>query len=161
MRDRVQRGLLCASLILVAAMLSPVAGASQADDAAAVRDFKLNTDYLHRWMAVKRNAADQGVRMRLFKMHDGKMTAVGGNSLNAMSAHLDAEPGVHAILAEHDMSARGFILGSFALMSARLALIPHAEGSNVNPDNVAFVKAHKDEIDRFIRQNLQAHANTR
>lgn len=143
--------------IALSAALVSVAGASPADDAAAVRDFRLNDAYLHRWMAIKREARTKQVKLQLFEMRGGAMKPV-GSSLDTMSAHVDAEPGVHAILASHDMSARDFIIGTSVLISSRMALMSGTETSNVNPDNVAYVKAHQQEIDRFVQEDMRAQA---
>ncbi|KEZ76395.1 hypothetical protein [Salinisphaera hydrothermalis] len=148
------------ALLLVSAWAS-IALASEADDVAAFRDFQLDSHYLHRWMAVKREATAKGVRMQVLPLQSGGSAASGNDSLSALTAHLDAEPGVHAILAHHGMTARDFVLGSLVLVTARMALYPGAGGdaqAGVSRHNLDFVRAHKAEVDRFIQQDMRAQA---
>lgn len=146
-----------ACVFLMVSVVAPPAMASARTEAAdSIRQFTLDEDFLHRWMAIKRDAVSRDVHLQLFRMNGDGMKPIGGETLGAMSEHLDREPGVHELLADHDMTARDFVLGFLALMTSRMALVSHAQVAGVNPDNVDFVRAHQQEIDRFIKADMRA-----
>jgi hypothetical protein len=153
------------SLVYITALLlacigllstAPVASANPAEDVAALKNFTLTEDYLHRWMAAKKEAANKGISLRpvapaQMRSNDGDMPP-----LSKMIEHVDHQPGAHGLLARHDMTARQYVLGSMALMISSLTVLAGAQGDTLNQDNVDFVRAHEEELKAYLRRERHA-----
>lgn len=132
-----------------------------AADKAAFENFRLNEDFLDKYKAVEDNIAEDPCKLGMIDMLKGKTKAT---SLDEGAAHWDAKPGVHAMLARHDVTARQMLLGMMTLMSAamqdlaathpKMAAHMHSEGPKTDAANVAFYKAHQADI----RQHSRARA---
>lgn len=138
--------LICIGLLSMA----PVANANPAEDMAALKNFTLTENYLHRWMAVKNEAPMKGISLQLFS--PGQMRSNAGRmpSLSKMVEHVDHQPGAHDLLAGHNMTARQYVLGSMSLMVSELTVLAGAKGDTLNQANIDFVRAHKNEIKAYL-----------
>lgn len=132
----------------------PTASANPAEDMAALKNFTLNEDYLHRWMAAKDEAKAKDISLGLMtpkQMRSGKGAL---SSLSAIVKKIDNTKGADALLARHDMTSRQYVLGSVALMTSELAIVAKNMGGNapaaMNQHNVDFVRDHMDEIKAYL-----------
>lgn len=83
----------------------------------------------------------------------------GVSSLAQAGARMDANPKLHAILAKHGLTGQRYIAVMTTLAragaAAKLAGTKWASrvggGAPVDPRNIAFYNAHKDEVDAFTR----------
>jgi hypothetical protein len=149
-------------LLLSLAASAPAARADSAlspADAAALHSFQLSEDFLQRYMAAGDEIAKDPCRLGmvdLLKQGDRP------GSIDQLASHYDAQPGVHAMLARHGLSAREMVLGMVTLTGAAVEelrkLHPEAvqggDGSMVSASNLRFYDAHKAQI----RQHNQAIA---
>ena len=89
-------------------------------------------------------------------------------SIDQAAAHYDAQPGVHAMLASHDLTAREMVLGMMTLTGAAMQDLrrqhPQAMaegGMPVSAANMAFYEAHKAQLHQHMqavaREQLKAH----
>jgi hypothetical protein len=73
------------------------------------------------------------------------------HSLQETAAHLEQSASVRALLGRHGLSARAFVLGEYALLSAEFAVNyagqPGFEAGLANPANIALYKRHEAELD--------------
>lgn len=145
---------LLAALLLPLGLALPAAAALTAEDQAEVRAYELTTDYLAQVEALTEDARAQGVRASL-EPEDFREA----ENLDALAARLDAKPGVHALLAEHDLSAREYLVGALALFGAALVArygddpekAAAIDESKVNPEQVAFYEAHRERIEALMQ----------
>lgn len=163
--------------LLLGLALTPSAHAGQADhpdhpvsaaDAAAFRNFQLSDDFLDKFLAVQDEIAADPCKLGMIDLMKDKHENM---SLSEAAARWDAKPGVHAMLASHDITARQMLLGVGTLMSAamqdlaathpKMAARMHHEGPKVSDANMAFYKAHKAAIREHSRARakkmMQAH----
>lgn len=165
---RLNRLLPVLSLSLSLAAALPAAHADDAlapADAAALHEFRLTDDFLQRYMAAGDEIAKDPCRLGmidLLKQGD----RIG--SIDQLARRYDTQPGVHAMLARHGLSAREMVLGMMTLTGAAVEdlrkLHPDAVqggGSMVSASNVAFYDAHKAQIrqhnQEIAHQQLQAN----
>jgi len=143
-------GLLIAGPLLAAS----AAHADQAHDMAAIQNFRLTDDFLAKYEAVVDDTVKDPCGLAPLSVLNG-----GNKSLDQMVAAFDAQPGVHAMLARHGLSAREEILGMLTLMFAGLEIAqqehPGVAGSNgtippISPANLAFYKAHEAALHQHI-----------
>src|SRR5699024_6928004 len=86
-------------------------------------------------------------------------------TLDEGAALWDAKPGVHDMLASHDVTARQMLLGMMTLMSAAMQnlavthpkMAAHMKSDGPKPDaaNVAFYKAHQAQIREHSRKRAK------
>lgn len=163
----------CATTILALAIAAPAptraAVPSQAD-MAAVANFRLTDSFLKRDLAYVLDTSDDPCRYGLMSSMMKLQTSRA--SLDQVVTAYDAQPGVHAMLAKHGLTAREAILGGFAMLAAGMeAMSESPEGKEMGVTvsghsspamraNVAFYKAHTPEIQQF-HTRLQAAAKQR
>lgn len=142
--------------------------AQQAADMAAVHNFKLTTGFVKKYEAYSKDAAQKPCQLSpmLALAKSGKQSM----TLDQTVATFDAQPGVHAALARHGLSARELLLGTFTLAAAAMqdmqARHPElAAGDNSGPKvsaaNMAFYHKHGKQILQYQRKTGMAafHAN--
>jgi hypothetical protein len=81
-----------------------------------------------------------------------------------MVAAYDAQPGVHAMLARHGLTAREEILGALTLLAASMEIMQkehpdwvQSTGAKapISPANLAFYKAHQAAIDHERQHRME------
>jgi hypothetical protein len=154
-------GLAIAGALLLA---TAAVHADQAQDLAAIQNFRLTDEFLAKYLAVLDDAAkDPCNQLGLLSiLRDGKK-----QPLDQMVAAYDAQPGVHAMLARHGLTAREEILGALTLLAASMQKehpdLVQSSGA-VSPVNLAFYKAHETALAasrqhrmELARQRLKAN----
>lgn len=158
---------ICSALIAFGlAAATPAAHAGAAGDMAAVQNFTLSDDYLNRYMAVQQDTAKDPCHLGML----GLLKPDAQNkSLDQLAAEYDAQPGVHAMLARHGLTARQAVLGTSVLMAAAMAdlqkahpgMVQSSGSIPVSPANQAFYSSHKSQIQQFTmrigQQEMQAN----
>lgn len=161
---RLNPGLATALLALSLATAVPASHAASASaaDMAALQHFTLTDDFLGRYLAVQKDIAKDPCRLGMISLLKGRE-----RSLEQAAAAYDAQPGVHAMLASHGLTARKAIMGMSVLMAAAMQDLSaqhpgmvQGGGMAVSPANMAFYRAHKARIRQFNmqigRQELEA-----
>ena len=115
------------------------AASFDAADQATLTKHVLTEDELNRLTAVMEDAKAHG--------HAPSVNMTGADSLDALAAKADKEPGVHALLAAHGFTARDYVVAS--LTTARTAMMAQT-GAGTGTPNVAFYRAHQVQIDRMM-----------
>jgi hypothetical protein len=154
-------GLLIAGALLAA----PAAHADQAQDMAAFQNFRLTDDFLAKYQAVENDTAKDPCRLGPLGIFHSD-----NKSLDQIVAAYDAQPGVHAMLAQHGLTAREEILGILTLMGAGLEIAQKEHPDQfrnrstmlpISPANLAFYKAHAAALHEHAmtigRQQLAAN----
>ncbi|HUA79448.1 MAG TPA: hypothetical protein VL997_03685 [Dyella sp.] len=151
-----------ASLIGMAAFSQPVFASStpaSGIDTTTLRNFSLDTTFLSKWKAVQTDALKDPCHLdamfTLMKMtHDGQKYSV-----DQVASGYDAQPGVHAMLASHGITARDYLAGVMTLFAAGKQEMAEEHpgmvkktGFQVSEANLAFYRQHKDEIHQFSQQ---------
>ncbi|GAB2592378.1 hypothetical protein ISP15_14565 [Dyella jejuensis] len=112
-------------------------------DRAAVHDYTLTDAAYRKLLDTARDAKANKVKIDILDP--------GAHSLDETAAHLNADPGVHALLDRHGLTARDFLLGEYALLGAEFAVKyagqPGFDASMANPANIALYRRHEAEID--------------
>lgn len=133
-------------------------------DIAAYRNFKLTDEFFDRYMAVEDDIAKDPCRLGMIGMLAGEYKNM---SLDEAAAHWDTKPGVHAMLASHDITAKQMILGFGTLMSAafqdlaqKYPKMSDGNGPQVSEANMAFYRSHKAEIRKFSRERMRRQMQT-
>lgn len=151
------------TLIIIAPPSAHAGEASQqlsAVDAAAFRNFTLTEEFLDKYMAVEADIAKDPCNLGPFEvMHMGKDKPE-FSSLDKAAAHWDAKPGVHDMLASHDMKAKQMMLGFVTLLGAAMQDLatkyPQMTDGNsklrISADNMAFFHAHQKEYMQHMRK---------
>ncbi|HEY3930141.1 MAG TPA: hypothetical protein VGL89_17345 [Candidatus Koribacter sp.] len=122
------------------------------EDTAAIHDYVLTMARVKVYQAASQDY-EKG-------QHDPAMEAeskkVEANDVSLMSKVKMVEtscPRMNAWIKAHGMTAREFVVLPMTLMTAGLAQVAINQGGKppawVNPANIAFVKAHKDELDKL------------
>lgn len=134
-------------LALAGALVARVAQADQAQDMADLQHFMLTEDYLAKYEAVQDDAAADPCNLSPLMLLKGD-----GGSIDEMAKAYDAQPGVHAMLARHGLTARENILGTMTLMLAAFQELKETHPDmvtskgptpTINAANMAFYKSHK------------------
>jgi hypothetical protein len=152
-------------LALAGSLSATAARADATGDAAAVQNFRLSDGFLEKYQAVEADVAKDPCRLGAFGLLKSE-----GKSLDQTAAEYDAQPGVHAMLARHGLTARETLLGMAALMSAAMEDLrkahpemvqKDADAPAVSPANMAFYQSHKDGIRQremqLAQQMMQAN----
>lgn len=142
-----------AVLVLAAGLALPAAAALSSEDEAAIRNYTLTVDYLESVEALTEDAQARGIKANL-DAEDFRQS----KNLDELAEKFDTQAGVHDLLAEHDLTAREYLLGAFALMGASMVVKygddpqqgKHIDKSKVNPANVAFYRKHQDKIEALM-----------
>lgn len=120
-------------------------------DQLVLRNYTLTQDNVTKLNAAQRDADAKQLDLKFFDAQT--------HSIDAAAATLDREPGAHALLAAHGLTAREGVLTALAagsaMMSIKLAHTPYAsklQTAQVNPANVAFVRAHMAEFGTMLGQ---------
>ena len=141
------------SLALAVMLLMPMAQASSLskNDKAQIRNFTLSETFIHRVEAMVQDARDGTAPPPELDMSQV-------DSLDELAQKLDSKPGMHELLAKHHLTAKEYVTGTLALASAMMVAqasedpgqAKYLQDKNINAHNVAFYKAHRQEIDRFM-----------
>jgi hypothetical protein len=114
-----------------------------AADQAVVQQYTLTEDSYQKLLATAKDAKANKVQIGIVDPN--------AHSLDARVADLSKDPQVGALLARHDLSARDFLLGEYALLDAEFAVkysnTPGVDKHLANPANVALFRKHEAEID--------------
>ncbi|RKF38190.1 hypothetical protein [Paraburkholderia fungorum] len=169
LNHRFRRAVLAALLVVAIGQPAFAADAQRgpsAADLASLRNYPLTAGFLEKWLTI---AADPKAPVKSLDLtslsQDGKAM-----SLDAMTATLNARPGISAYLASQGLTGHDYVLGGSALMMATFEDIRqlHPEMSSngtagvsmTSPANLAFYRQHKKEIHLAMqaagRQQLQA-----
>jgi len=156
-------------LTLATAFIPPAhAGdAPSAADVAALKSFRLDQGFLDRFMALQDDAVKDPCHLSMGNLLKGNQA----RSLDQAARQYDAQPGVHAMLARHGLTARQALIGMSALLGAvmqdmkethpEMAQHMHSRGGAVSPQNMAFYRAHKAQIQQHQQtlghRQLAAH----
>ena len=106
-------------------------------DMQLVATHELSEDELSRMQAVLQDAKSQSKR--------SPVNAIVSGSINEAAAKFDAQPGMHAILAAHDFTARDFTIALLSL--SRTVMMAHSGGSGPNVD---LYQHHRADIDSAL-----------
>ena len=162
-------GIFFATALCVAAMAQPSVAVAQVSsaDSATLQGFTLDDAFLGKWKAVQTDAAKDPCHLDAMRVLKGGMGHNGQpQSLSQMASAYDAQPGVHAMLASHGLTATEYMAGVITLFSAGVQQLAAqhpdmvkkgyiSSASNVSPANMAYYNAHKDEIHQFSQQLAQ------
>lgn len=142
-------------LALATAFAPPVTRAGDAPsaaDIAAINSFQLDQDFLDRYMAIQEDAAKDPCNLSMLTLLGDEQP----HSLDQVASRYDAQPGVHAMLARHGLTARQALIGMSVLIGAamqdmkqthpEMAQYMSSHGGGVSPRNLAFYRAHKTQI---------------
>jgi hypothetical protein len=152
-----------AAVLGVGATAGSMAGPSPAD-VSAVQSFKLTPQFLHNYEAYDEATVQKPCELSpLIALSKSK----GAQSLDAMIASFDAQPGVHEALKRNGLTAREMILGMTVLLGAAAQEIAaqHPEMAQngqiksqvpLSPENLAFYQQHKEEIRRHSTELARA-----
>lgn len=146
-----------AGLLLAVTVSAHAAPGPSAADIAAIKNFKLTTDFLHKWEAYEEDAAKHPCELSpiiAMKPVDGKP-----RTLDQIVAAFDAQPGVHAALAKEGLTAHEALVGMFTLMGATMQEMTErypgmmkarhmGQAPMVSAENMAFYRKHEDELHR-------------
>ena len=149
------------SLALVGVLAATAAQADQAKDVATLQSFRLTDAWLGKHLAVMDDEVKDPCHLTPAFLLGG-----GGNdkSLDQMVAEYDAQPGVHAMLARHGLTAREEVLGFMNLFLAAIEVAQEEHPDTVqtsgntpkiSPANLAFYKSHKAAIQKHSTQLAQ------
>ena len=141
------------------------ADAPSAADVAAIRGFTLNDTFLQHYLDANDDIARDPCRLGMIDLLKHGDTF---GSIDQAAAHYDAQPGVHAMLARHGLTAREMVLGMVTLSSAAVQDVrkqhPQAMaegGLPVSASNMAFYEAHKAQLHQHMqsvaREQLKAN----
>jgi len=144
---------------------SPSAG-----DVASLTSFQLTDDFIARYEAYEEEAARKPCELSPMMAMMGD--EAGDRTLDQTIAAFDAQPGVHAALQRHGLTARDMILGMGTLLGAaaqdlakqRPDMVKKGEitiNGTISPANMAVYHRHKDELHRhqmqLAREQLKAN----
>jgi hypothetical protein len=157
---------LASVLVTTAAQASQVttaAQASQAKDVAALQSFRLTDDFLAKYQAVDDDSMKDPDPCHLVPLGLLKSGTGSGKSLDQMTAEYDAQPGVHAMLTRHGLTAREEVLGFMNLFLAAIEVaqeehpdtVPTSGNIPISAANLAFFKSHKAAIQQHSTQLAQ------
>ena len=157
--------------VLLTLLASAAVGTAAAADApsaaavAAIRGFTLNDTFLQHYLDANDDIARDPCRLGMIDLLKHGDTF---GSIDQAAAHYDAQPGVHAMLARHGLTAREMVLGMVTLSSAAVQDVrkqhPQAMaegGLPVSASNMAFYEAHKAQLHQHMqsvaREQLKAN----
>lgn len=107
--------------------------------------FPLTTDYLDRLIAVD---------AEITAKHIVVSKPIDMTQMTALAELVDATTiEAIAVFDKHGLTAHDYLFGQLALVDARQGASPEATPEDIsytNPQNVAFYRAHKDQIDAFL-----------
>jgi hypothetical protein len=146
-----------ASLVLCLVATVPAACSASSSGGADPQGFTLTDGFLAKYQAAELDIAKDPCRLGFFKLmgHDGS-----GMTLDQAAAQYDAQPGVHAMLASHGLTARDMLTGMGVLMAAAAqdmnsrhpGMVEVQGGHPVSGANLAFYRSHRQAMQQFNRQ---------
>lgn len=149
------RGMAALALCLVATV--PAACAASSSGGADPQGFTLTDGFLAKYQAAELDIAKDPCRLGFFKLmgRDGA-----GLTLDQAAARYDAQPGVHAMLAGHGLTAHDMLTGVATLTAAAMqemkakhpGMVQTSGATQVSAANMAFYQSHKDAIHQFAMQ---------
>jgi hypothetical protein len=145
------------SLAVAGVWVTTAAQALQPKDVSTLQSFQLTDDYLTKYLAAQDDQVKDPCHLSpTFQMLSST------KPLDQLVAEYDAQPGVHAMLARHGLTAREEILGFVVLELAAFEMI-HKEHPDmaqttanvpmpISPANLAFYNSHKAAIHQHAIQ---------
>lgn len=126
-----------------------------------VRNFRLDNDFLNKFVAVAKDA-----RNMKNKPH---IDANGATTTDQLAAKLDANSGIHKVLARHGLTAKRYVKGSMALtavmMKARLSKRPaaaaFAKRIHVSSHNTHFYQKNQTHIEAMMKSLRPSAASSK
>lgn len=120
-----------------------------------VRNFKLDNDFLDKFVAVAKDA-----RNMKNKPH---INAKGATTTDQLAAKLDANSGIHKVLASHGLTAKRYVKGSMALtavmmkshLSKRPAAAKFAKQIHISSHNMHFYQKNQTHIEAMMKSLRQ------
>lgn len=143
--------------------------ASSSDDATASQNFTLTDDFIANYQAAETDIAKDPCRLSPMKVMAQANASGGKMTLNQAAAQYDAQPGVHAMLTSHNLTAKEMFLGMSTLLSAAAQNLNQAHpgmvkvtgmASHVSAANMAFYQSHKQAMHQFNMQLAQQQLRT-
>jgi hypothetical protein len=134
-----------------ALMAITAAHADQAQDMAAFQSFRLDDAFMAKYQAAEADAAKDPCHLAPLGLLHGDSN----KSLDQVAADYDKQPGVHAMLARHGLTAREDILGAMTLMVAGMETLQKQHPGMVQmsgtmppipPANLAYFQAHQADL---------------
>ncbi|NYT38560.1 hypothetical protein ERD78_17375 [Allopusillimonas soli] len=154
--------ILSACLLALAATAPSKAAPPSATDLQALRNFELTPSFLERYYAYEDLAVEKPCELSplLVLQDDGRM------SLDDTVRKFESRPGVEKALAESGLTGRELLLGTMTLMGAAMQELaaqhpdivkqhPDATRLAISDANMAFYKAHQDELHRHMAERAQ------
>jgi hypothetical protein len=162
------RNLVALSLCMIA--IVPMAcAASDDDDVAAFQNFTLTDGFMAKYQAAEADISKDPCGLSPMKVMAQANASSSKMTLSQAAAQYDAQPGVHAMLASHDLTAKEMFLGMSTLMAAAAQDLNQAHpgmvkatgaASQVSAANIAFYQSHKQALHQFnmqlAKQQMQA-----
>ena len=154
--NSLKRGL--ATLALCAIVAIPTACSASSPGGADVQGFTLSDSFLAKYQAVELDIAKDPCRLGFVKLMGlGGGTNADNLPLAQAAARYDAQPGVHAMLAKHGLTAHDMLSGVATLTTAAMLDLrqTHPDMVEVNGQqpvsaaNMAFYRTHKNAIHQF------------
>jgi len=142
---------------------SPVthAAPARAADLAAFRSFTLSEGFLDKWKAIQQDSVKDPCNLGVASLLAGDDE----QSLEQMAASYDAQPGVHAMLERHGLSAREYLVGSFTMLAAGVqdmakqhpemvekGYIQASPAGAVSEANMAFYHQHQADVMQLMQK---------
>ncbi|MBN8923871.1 MAG: hypothetical protein BGP10_08365 [Rhodanobacter sp. 68-29] len=156
-------GLAALALCAVAALPAACA-ASSSGSASDPQGFTLTDGFLAKYQAVETDSIKDPCQLSPVKVLGLTGEGAGKATIDQMAARYDAQPGVHAMLASHGVTAKEMILGTVTLMSAAIQELKQqhpgmVQGNGaalqISAANMAFYQSHKQAIRQFNMQIAQ------
>lgn len=155
---------------IAGSLLAATAHADAAQDVAAFQNFQLTDAFIAKYQAVETDTAKDVCKLSPFKVLMQANADKDKIALDQVAAQYDAQPGVHAMLASHGMTAKDMILGMFTLMSAAAQDLNRTHpgmvqttgaAAHVSAANMDYYHQHKDALHAFQKQlgQQELHAN--
>ncbi|HEX7814591.1 hypothetical protein [Dyella sp.] len=146
-----------AALMLCLAATVPAACAAPSSGGADPQGFTLTDSFLARYQAAELDIAKDPCRLGFFKLMGGDSA---GLTLDQAATRYDAQPGVHAMLASHGLTAHDMLTGVGTLMAAAAqdentrhpGTFEVKGGHRVSEANMAFYRSHKQAMQQYNRQ---------
>ncbi|HKR76481.1 MAG TPA: hypothetical protein VJR95_07420 [Rhodanobacter sp.] len=155
-----------AALALCLVATVPAACAASSSGGADPQGFTLTDSFLAKYQAAELDIAKDPCRLGFFKLMGSEGSHL---TLEQAAARYDAQPGVHAMLASHGLTAHDMLTGVATLTAAAMqemkakhpGMVQTSGATQVSEANMGFYRSHKDAIHQFAmrvgQQQLRAN----
>jgi hypothetical protein len=149
------RGLAALALCTMATVPAACAASSPGGD---LEGFTLTDGFLAKYQAAEADIAKNPCGLGPMKVMGLANERAGKMTLDQAAAQYDAQPGVHAMLASHGLTAKEMFLGMTTLMAAAAQDLNQAHpgmvktsgaAAHVSAANMAFFESHKQAIRQY------------